>query len=659
MATVYSDSRWNSAKNTGWRIRVDYSGTSASVYVDVVSTYNSSSIWLRFTTGTNTFSKSATIYYSSNNGKSANLLGTIAISETSATTITQTCSGSEWGGTVNGESSVTIPQQKAYFNLNLLEPDGSEPVSSSPGTVDRSINGGAYETRYNEDTNYYAVGTTFNYRNFSPGAGKYLAGVSGVTPNNTTGPWSATLGTGGLTVTFATAWYTYYRDINAWKPGNTEQNGLMFDYYIYDRNGTLVNSYLNQTNEIANTVTREYGYTGKINNIRSNVTGAHYTTNNVTGNGAGEFWWTYNNENAIELYSAWNTYTVNYNGNNATGGSTGSSSHTYNTAKALTSNGFYRNGYDFLGWSTSSSATSPTYTNRQSVSNLTATQNGTVTLYAVWRETIPSNLQINGSATTPFNIDLNWSATGVNITNYTVYYNGVAKNCGTSTSTTLEVSPETTYDIYFTATNAGGTTTSGSISITTPADQAKGRIKTQDGWRRGKIYYKKDGKWAKVKKIYRKVNNQWIIGTNIEPGDLTFWKQSHSGVWNINYNPTTGLSRVVCNGRSGWWEQLYKICSTTVGATYTVSFDYYNPNGYSADYGGIECQASNALENNNGDARKIGYASLGAAANSEIQHLSFTFTASAAETCIAFNFGRGSDTTPVDIYIGNIFITQN
>lgn len=89
----------------------------------------------------------------------------------------------------------------------------------------------------------------------------------------------------------------------------------------------------------------------------------------------------------------------------------------------------------------------------------------------------PSNLQINGSATSPFTIDLSWSATGINITNYTVYYNGVAKNCGTSTSTTLEVSEETAYNIYFTATNAGGTTTSSPINITTPSDQAKIRIK--------------------------------------------------------------------------------------------------------------------------------------------------------------------------------------
>ena len=94
MATLYGNSRYNGEGTTGWRIRVDYSSSSASVYVDVVTSYSSASIWLRFTTGTNTFTKNATTFYSSNNGKSANLLGTLSISPNSATTITQTCSGS-------------------------------------------------------------------------------------------------------------------------------------------------------------------------------------------------------------------------------------------------------------------------------------------------------------------------------------------------------------------------------------------------------------------------------------------------------------------------------------------------------------------------------------------------------------------------------------
>ena len=109
MATVYSGQRWNGEGSCYWRIRVDYSDNSANVYVDVGP--SGWSIWLRFTSGNNTFTKNATTYYASNNGKSANLLGTLSISPYSATTVYQTCSGSTWGGNVNGESSVTIPQQ--------------------------------------------------------------------------------------------------------------------------------------------------------------------------------------------------------------------------------------------------------------------------------------------------------------------------------------------------------------------------------------------------------------------------------------------------------------------------------------------------------------------------------------------------------------------
>ena len=208
MATLYSDKRWNGERSCYWRIRVDYSANSASVYVDVGP--SGWSIWLRFTTGNNTFTKNAATYYASNNGTGSNLLGTLSISPNSATTITQTCSGSSWGGSVNGSSSVTIPQQNASFNLNILNPDGSEPYQTGEaGTVEQSINGGSYTRVYNEGANSYPLGTTFNYRNFTPGAHRELSSVTGISPSNTTGPWSLTLSSSGASVNFETAWKNY------------------------------------------------------------------------------------------------------------------------------------------------------------------------------------------------------------------------------------------------------------------------------------------------------------------------------------------------------------------------------------------------------------------------------------------------------------------
>ena len=208
MATLYSDKRWNGEGSCYWRIRVDYSANSASVYVDVGP--SGWSIWLRFTTGNNTFTKNAATYYASNNGTGSNLLGTLSINPNSATTITQTCSGSSWGGSVNGSSSVTIPQQNASFNLNILNPDDSEPYQTGEaGTVEQSINGGSYTRVYNEGANSYPLGTTFNYRNFTPGAHRELSSVTGISPSNTTGPWNLTLSSSGASINFKTAWKNY------------------------------------------------------------------------------------------------------------------------------------------------------------------------------------------------------------------------------------------------------------------------------------------------------------------------------------------------------------------------------------------------------------------------------------------------------------------
>ena len=57
---------------------------------------------------------------------------------------------------------------------------------------------------------------------------------------------------------------------------------------------------------------------------------------------------------------------------------------TYDSAKNLTSNGYSWAGHKFLGWSTDPNATSASYTNGQSVNNLTSENGKTVTLYAIW-----------------------------------------------------------------------------------------------------------------------------------------------------------------------------------------------------------------------------------------------------------------------------------
>ena len=61
------------------------------------------------------------------------------------------------------------------------------------------------------------------------------------------------------------------------------------------------------------------------------------------------------------------------------------STHTIGTSQALTANGFTREGYLFIGWTTKEDGTGTGYYNSQSVNNLT-TAGETVNLYAKWGE---------------------------------------------------------------------------------------------------------------------------------------------------------------------------------------------------------------------------------------------------------------------------------
>ena len=72
------------------------------------------------------------------------------------------------------------------------------------------------------------------------------------------------------------------------------------------------------------------------------------------------------------------TYTISYNANGGSGAPS-SQTKTYNVALTLSSTTPTRDGYNFLGWSTSSTATSASYQPGGSY-----TGNGDATLYAVW-----------------------------------------------------------------------------------------------------------------------------------------------------------------------------------------------------------------------------------------------------------------------------------
>ncbi len=109
------------------------------------------------------------------------------------------------------------------------------------------------------------------------------------------------------------------------------------------------------------------------------------TINNITGT------------NDIYAFFKANSYTIAYDGNDESTGSTTSSTHYYGVAKTLTSNGFSKDNYVFVGWNTLRDGSGTPYSNGQSVSNLSATQGATVKLYAQWKQVL--TLGSNGGST--------------------------------------------------------------------------------------------------------------------------------------------------------------------------------------------------------------------------------------------------------------------
>ena len=260
------------------------------------------------------------------------------------------------GGTVTLYAQWT--KNSYYLDLNGWLDGKSAGNITGYGTADIYVDG---VQKANDVTDFYQkipFGSKYEIKDIKTVTGHTYVGVH-------SGSITGTIGTGnvGVVLEFKTNKYTVSFDKN---------NGT----------GTMTNqtfTYGVKQALIKNTFTRT-GYTFAGWNTQADGKGTTYTDQQEVislsaADGA-----------TVRLYAQWTaiSYTVTYDGNGSTGGSTASSSHTYDTAKALTANGFTKTGYTFKGWNTKADGSGASYSDKQSVKNLTSTNGGTVTLYAQW-----------------------------------------------------------------------------------------------------------------------------------------------------------------------------------------------------------------------------------------------------------------------------------
>ena len=427
MATVWSG-YYSTGTYTKTRVRVDYSGSSATAILLYTRTNSysgeTSAYGATFTFGGASVAVNKAFYGQQTDAEIARVSFSISPA------------GGTYSGSCNGSylafsGSVTIPAQTStiYYNANggSGAPGSHSYTNATSGTTNLSS---TKPTRTGYDFLGWSLSSTATSASYSAGQAWNLSNYGDwtlyavwriktftVTIRRGTGISDITSPAWGWTSNYKTNTVNYGTSLNI-------NVSLSTGYHWSKWSGSF------------STTTQSYTFT-----VTSNI--------DVTANGAA------------------NTYTVNYNANGGSG-TTASSSHTYDSAKALTANGFSRTGYTFQGWSTSSSATSATYSNQQSVTNLTSTNGGTVTLYAVWKLiTYTVAYDANGGAGAPSSQTKNY---GSNLTlsstkptraqttanGYTLTFDG---NTGTASKTSATATNTTTYTFtgWNTAKDGSGT----------------------------------------------------------------------------------------------------------------------------------------------------------------------------------------------------------
>ena len=254
-------------------------------------------------------------------------------------------------------------------------------------------------------------------------------------------------------------------------------NEVIFTYNMKTNALTITESKYTVTLTNATAASVLAGYKTKPAITASDITGYHFTSWSATGGatitntGSASTTVAASATGTATANFAANTYTVEYDANDdqydgTATGSTSSSAHTYDTAKKLTANGFARAGYSFAGWATTPTG-SKAYDDQESVTNLTATNGGTVTLYAKWSQEPRATLSVSDD-TPNVGQSITFTGGGENCTptNYQFFVNNVSQQSSATSTYSYTPSSTSTFAVKVTVTHAGGTVTSDVMNIT-------------------------------------------------------------------------------------------------------------------------------------------------------------------------------------------------
>ena len=339
---------------------------------------------------------------------------------------------------------------------------------------------------------------------------------------------------------------------------------------------------------VSASIPQRTGYTFKSWNTKSDGTGTTYASSASIAASV---------NNDLTLYAQWTenapstpkTYTVRFN-NNGGSGTMSDQTFTVGVSQALKANTFTKSGYTFRGWNTQSNGYGTSYTNRQTVKDLTSAGN-TITLYAQWTKDAPKTYTVrfnnNGGSGTmsdqTFTVDVSqalkkntFTRTGFTFKGWNTQSNGYGNSYtdqqtvrnltsagGTITLYAQWTANEYTNTLYYNANGGSGAPASQTVKVTYPNTQSTFYVSSVKPTRAGYTF----AGWYDAATGGNKIGATVTVGSNSHAGNQSKTIYAH---WTANEYTNTLYYNA--NGGSGApASQTAKVTYPNTQSTFYVS----------------------------------------------------------------------------------------